>query len=125
MGNGGEYQEEGQDGVAETVLALQHCSGGESGLVLEYLPWVLERDPRAVKALLVPRDPPLDPAKVFDLLRTQPDDIIMEYLEYLIAEGNTEKRYHTQLALIYINSIQKLMRLCPHVAHVVPPGREA
>ena len=119
------HSDAAEAGVAEAVLALQHCHGEESGLVLEYLPWVLSQDPRAVKALQVPRDPPLDPEKVMPLLSTYPDDVVMEYLEFIInVEGNTESKHHTQLALIYISFIQKLMQTCPQVAGI-KAGREA
>ena len=112
-------------GVAETVLALQHCHGEESGLVLEYLPWVLAKDPRAVSALLVPRTPPLDPEKVLALLAPYPDDVIMQYLQFLIDDQqNTEAKYHTRLALIYVEFVQKLMKTCPAIAGV-KAGREA
>eukprot|EP01063_Lacrimia_lanifica_P003166 TRINITY_DN11688_c0_g1_i1.p1 TRINITY_DN11688_c0_g1~~TRINITY_DN11688_c0_g1_i1.p1 ORF type:complete len:1082 (+),score=452.94 TRINITY_DN11688_c0_g1_i1:110-3355(+) len=119
-------EEHGDDGVQEMVLALQHCSDEENHLVLEYLPWVLNKDPdEAMKALLIPRVQPLDPKEVMRLLEPYPDDIVMQYLEYIIAhEDNAERAYHTQLALIYISAVKKLLPHCPSFS-AIEGGREA
>eukprot|EP01059_Diplonema_ambulator_P004134 TRINITY_DN13835_c0_g1_i1.p1 TRINITY_DN13835_c0_g1~~TRINITY_DN13835_c0_g1_i1.p1 ORF type:complete len:1070 (+),score=379.89 TRINITY_DN13835_c0_g1_i1:292-3501(+) len=128
MGNGGDYQEEGQNGVSEACLALKHCNGEDSGLVLEYLPWVLRHNPQeAVKTLLLKRDPPLDTEKVLQILAPYPDDLALSYLEFLVfALGTKEKKYHTQLALLYISCIKALMP--PEMQGVmscIPAGKEA
>eukprot|EP01062_Namystynia_karyoxenos_P073737 TRINITY_DN70559_c0_g1_i1.p1 TRINITY_DN70559_c0_g1~~TRINITY_DN70559_c0_g1_i1.p1 ORF type:complete len:1244 (+),score=384.19 TRINITY_DN70559_c0_g1_i1:118-3732(+) len=112
---GGEFQEPGQTGVRETVLALQHCCHGEAdnAIVLEHLPWILEKDPDvAIDALLVRRNPPIPPDKVMALIEDFPDDIVLKYLRHIVyEEKNTQKEYHTQLALIWIRSIVLLMPL--------------
>eukprot|EP01060_Flectonema_neradi_P005298 TRINITY_DN13512_c0_g1_i2.p1 TRINITY_DN13512_c0_g1~~TRINITY_DN13512_c0_g1_i2.p1 ORF type:complete len:1150 (+),score=180.47 TRINITY_DN13512_c0_g1_i2:47-3451(+) len=118
--------EEGQDGVAETVHALQQCVGEEGNrLVYEYLPWILERDPQqAIKSLLVYRDPPLNTARVLSLLDTFPDDLVMEYLDHtVIIEGNNNPKYHTKLALKYITAITSIQNVS--VLKSVQGGHEA
>eukprot|EP00756_Hemistasia_phaeocysticola_P009587 Hpha_TRINITY_DN14922_c0_g1::TRINITY_DN14922_c0_g1_i1::g.144286::m.144286/K20183/VPS39, VAM6; Vam6/Vps39-like protein vacuolar protein sorting-associated protein 39 len=112
---GGQYQEEGQNGVKEAVLALHHCRGSaeDNKRVLDNLGWILEVDPdEAINALLVVRNPPLDHAEVLKKIEELPDDLVLKYLRHSVYdEGNTDPECHTQLALMLVRAVLVLLPL--------------
>ncbi|ORY07880.1 hypothetical protein K493DRAFT_403612 [Basidiobolus meristosporus CBS 931.73] len=95
-------------GVAEVAELLSRLA--DPTLVLEYVPWVIERDPSLGAEVFVRMNPEVtakfDKAQVLSLLEKNGGEGIRRYLEYLIfqcEDHNTDR--HTTLATTYIEDL--------------------
>ncbi|KAL0483237.1 hypothetical protein AKO1_011514 [Acrasis kona] len=96
-------------GVSETIELL--CEIDDPDLVFKYAPWVFEADDLSAIKIFTSklRKVELPTSSVLNFLGDYPPDLEREYLEYLIAStNNKEERFHTKLALNYIDAIIRL-----------------
>eukprot|EP00759_Apiculatamorpha_spiralis_P016153 PhF_6_TR22514/c0_g1_i4/m.31946/K20177/VPS3, TGFBRAP1; vacuolar protein sorting-associated protein 3 len=101
-------QSNGEEGIHETVVSLQRTS--DIKLIMEHLPWVIDSDPdEGIKALLVKRQPSLNPELVMSLIGSYPEDVLMLYLEHAVMAENTQDQgVHTLLGRVYIHCVMVL-----------------
>ncbi|XP_062566210.1 transforming growth factor-beta receptor-associated protein 1-like [Saccostrea cucullata] len=110
----GEIQDESFPGLPFAIEYLSNLSDHE--LVWKYVDWVLTRDPEAGVQIFTSRpssEPPSErmrPDTIIDYLHRFPEAVI-SYLEYLIFQKKLEKeKYHTHLAVLYLDSVLQLMK---------------
>jgi Vacuolar sorting protein 39 domain 2/CNH domain/Vacuolar sorting protein 39 domain 1 len=99
-----------QSGTKSTVALLSRT--GDEQLVWEYAKWILDYEHNLGIAIFTStqRGTPLSPVKVLEFLSPRGAELRQSYLEYLIEhERNEEERYHTKLALLYLDTIIPLL----------------
>jgi tetratricopeptide (TPR) repeat protein len=110
LGEGGltEETDRSAKGISETIELL--CEINQHYLVFKYAPWVFEADDLSAIKIFTSklRTSELPPADVINFLLDYPPDLEREYLEFLVATGNTEERFHTRLVMNYIEVIVRL-----------------
>eukprot|EP00003_Mantamonas_plastica_P002488 TRINITY_DN1188_c0_g1_i1.p1 TRINITY_DN1188_c0_g1~~TRINITY_DN1188_c0_g1_i1.p1 ORF type:complete len:710 (+),score=252.67 TRINITY_DN1188_c0_g1_i1:685-2814(+) len=120
-----ELFEPGYDGKIESVGYLRTIS--DEALVFQYSGWLLEALPElGVKVFTDPdREVDLKPESVLKYLEDYGDKPVTAYLEYLVHEAhNTKEEYHTQLAMLYLDTV--LVLITPNTDGPRPkPGSEA
>ncbi|KAL5007714.1 hypothetical protein ScPMuIL_016520 [Solemya velum] len=109
----GHYKDEAFPGLEFVVEYLANLNDHE--LVWKYVDWALEKDPELAVQIFTERpesEPPTErfrPDMVIDYLHRFPKTVIA-YLEYLVFQKKLEKeKYHTHLAVLYLDSVLQLM----------------
>lgn len=110
----GDITDESFPGLPFFIDYLSNLSDHE--LVWKYVDWVLSNDPEAGVQIFTNRpasEPPSErmrPDTIIDYLHRFPEAVI-SYLEYLIFQKKLEKeKYHTHLAVLYLDSVLQLMK---------------
>uniref|UniRef100_K1R712 Nuclear pore complex protein Nup153 n=1 Tax=Magallana gigas TaxID=29159 RepID=K1R712_MAGGI len=110
----GDITDESFPGLPFLIDYLSNLSDHE--LVWKYVDWVLSNDPEAGVQIFTNRptsEPPSErmrPDTIIDYLHRFPEAVI-SYLEYLIFQKKLEKeKYHTHLAVLYLDSVLQLMK---------------
>ncbi|KAL3842523.1 hypothetical protein ACJMK2_020527 [Sinanodonta woodiana] len=110
----GEIKDELFPGLQFVVEFLSNINDPE--LVWKYIDWALEKDQELSVKIFTERpsnEPPTErfrPETVIDYLHRFPKAVIA-YLEYLIFQKKLEKeKYHTHLAVLYLDSVLQLMK---------------
>ena len=83
----------------------------DSQLVWEFSPWVLRYHPQqGIKIFtLSSRKTPLNASTVLEFLSAFSESLRLPYLEHLVfKERNHEEKYHTTLAMMYLDTISEL-----------------
>jgi tetratricopeptide (TPR) repeat protein len=106
----GQVIEPGADGVAASIDYLSTHDKLE--LIWTFSVWILKAFPEQGLRIFTSteREKPLPPAQVLVHLQQHSESLCDAYLEHLVdKEHNEEERYHTQLALRYLDTVLKNM----------------